>query len=104
MGVNMQDRTSVVKLPLYGQGGTFAYTGTAGASSAFTGRVSGVWVYCTSAAWGRVGVGVTATATDFPIPANQMVFIPVPNDAQGNSRLSVVQVSSGGDAFFIPSQ
>jgi len=98
----MEDRLSVVRQPVYGQGGTFAYTGTAGTSSAFTGGITGVWVYCTSDAYVRVGVEATATVTDWPIPAYVPVWVPIPDDAQGNSRLSAIQVSAGGSAYFCP--
>jgi len=97
-----QDRLSVVRLPLYGSGGTFSYTGTAGNSAALPLNTSGVWVYTTTDSYVRVGVNATATATDWPIFAYQMVWVPVDDDANGASRISAIQQVAGGSAFFMP--
>lgn len=99
-----EDRLSVVRQPVYGQGGTFTYTGTAGNSSGLTGGISGVWVYCTTDAYVRLDSAAAAATTDWPIPSYQMVWIPVPDPLTTSSpvRLSAVQQSTGGSAFFIP--
>lgn len=96
------DRTSVVRLPTYGSGGTFAFTGTAGTSAALPAGTGGVWVFCDSAAWIRVGVAVTATATDWPVPANVMIYIPVADTVTGQARVSAIQIAASGNCYFIP--
>lgn len=97
----MQDRLSVVKLPVAGYGGSVAYTGTAGNSPTFPGTISAVWVWCTTDAWVRVAVGnVAAVATDMPVPALQPVMIPVPQDANANCQVSAVQIAAGGTMYF----
>lgn len=95
----MQDRLSLVRQPIYGSGGVVAYTGTAGTSSALPTAALGAWVWCTTDACVRMGA--TATAADWPVPAFQMVWVPVPDDAVGSSVLSAIQISSGGNAYYV---
>ena len=56
----------LVEYPSY----NVAYTGTAGVTTAWNPGPEGVVVWSTTAAYVRVGEGVTATTSDTPIPAN----------------------------------
>lgn len=96
------DRLSVVRVPVYGYGQTFAYTGTAGNSTAFDFTdLTGIWVTCTTDAYVSFGVDVTATAADFPVAAGQTVWLPLP-EPTAQVRVSAIQLSSGGSCRFIP--
>jgi hypothetical protein len=61
-----------------------------------------VVVWCTTAAYVRVGEGVTATTADMPIPPNTPIPFAVPGGTGAPWRVSAVQVSSGGTVYAKP--
>ena len=79
-----------------------AYTGTAGSTSAWAPGPEGVVVWSTTAAYIRVGEGVTATTADTPIPANTPIPFIVPNGTGAPWRVSAIQVGSGGTVYAKP--
>lgn len=79
-----------------------AYTGTAGSTTAWNPGPEGVVVWCTTAAYIRVGEGVTATTADTPIPANTPIPFLVPNGTGAPWRVSAIQVGSGGTVYAKP--
>ena len=82
---------------------TTTYTGTAGTLAGWPAGPTRVAVVTTTAAYVRVGVGVTATAADLYIPANVHVIIKVPQDSRAWT-VSAVQVASGGSVHAKPLQ
>jgi hypothetical protein len=81
---------------------TVAYTGTAGTiSNNLPVGAKGVWVFCTSIAFVKVGAGVTATATDIPLPASVPVLIPIENNT-GDIKVSAIQSAAGGNLHVQP--
>lgn len=81
---------------------TVAYTGTAGTiTNAIPAGAAGVMLFCTTAAYVKVGVSPTATTTDIPVPPNWMVIIPTPNN-DGNYKVSAVQQATGGSMLVQP--
>ena len=83
-------------------GQTATYTGTAGSTTAFPPHVRAVMVWCTTAAYVRVGVSVTATTADLPLPANVPVLMKVENPTKEPWRVSAIQISSGGSVYAKP--
>lgn len=81
---------------------TANYTGTAGSTTAWNPGPEGVVVWCTSAAYVRVGEGVTATTADTPIPANTPIPFMVPNGTGAPWRVSAIQVSGSGTLYAKP--
>lgn len=81
---------------------TANYTGTAGSTTAWNPGPEGVVVWCTSAAYVRVGEDVTATTADTPIPANTPIPFMVPNGTGAPWRVSAIQVSGGGTLYAKP--
>lgn len=81
---------------------TVAFTGTAGSTTGWPAGPQGVVVWCTSAAYVRVGEGVTATTSDTPIPANTPIPFAVPNGTGAPWRVSAIQISSGGSVYAKP--
>ncbi len=85
---------------------TASYTGTAGNTTAWPPGPQGVVVWCDSAAYVLVGVGVVATtALGTPIPANTPIAFQVPSsvtDSGGNWRVSAIQISAGGTVYAKP--
>lgn len=81
---------------------TAAYTGTAGSTTAWPAGPQGVVVWSTTAAYVRVGEGVTATSADTPIPANTPIPFRVPPGTGAPWRVSAIQVSSGGTVYAKP--
>ena len=79
-----------------------AYTGTAGSTTAWNPGPEGVVVWSTTAAYVRVGEGVTATTADTPIPANTPIPFVVPSGTGAPWRVSAIQVSSGGTVYAKP--
>ncbi len=67
-----------------------AYTGTAGSTTAWAPGPEGVVVWSTTAAYIRVGEGVTATTADTPIPANTPIPFLVPNGTGAPWRVSAM--------------
>jgi len=78
------------------------YTGTAGSTSTWPAGPQGVVVWCSTAAYVRVGEGVTATTSDTPIPANTPIPFVVPAGTGAPWRVSAIQVSSGGSVYAKP--
>ena len=62
----------------------------------------GVVVWSTTAAYVRVGEGVTATTSDTPIPANTPIPFIVPEGTGAPWRVSAIQVSTGGTVYAKP--
>ena len=83
-------------------GQTASYTGTAGSTGTWPAGPQGVVVWCTTAAYIRVGEGVTATTADTPIPPNTPIPFKVPQGAGGQWRVSAIQVSTGGTVYAKP--
>ena len=81
---------------------TASYTGTAGSTSTWNPGPEGVVVWSTTAAYIRVGEGVTATTADTPIPANTPIPFLVPNGTGAPWRVSAIQVASGGAVYAKP--
>jgi hypothetical protein len=80
---------------------TASYTGTAGTVTAWPVGPRAVWVFCTTQAYVRVGVGVTATTADFPVPANFPVILAVP-DQNAPWVVSAIQAAAGGSVYAKP--
>jgi len=59
-------------------------------------------VWSTTAAYVRVGEGVTATTSDTPIPANTPIPFIVPEGTGAPWRVSAIQVSTGGTVYAKP--
>jgi hypothetical protein len=81
---------------------TASYTGTAGSTSTWNPGPEGVVVWSTTAAYIRVGEGVTATTADTPIPANTPIPFVVPSGTGAPWRVSAIQVASGGSVYAKP--
>ena len=88
----------LVEYPSY----SAAYTGTAGSTTAWNPGPEGVVVWSTTAAYVRVGEGVTATTSDTPIPANTPIPFIVPEGTGAPWRVSAIQVSTGGTVYAKP--
>ena len=81
---------------------TASYTGTAGSTSTWPAGPQGVVIWSTTAAYVRVGEGVTATTSDTPIPANTPIPFFVPGGTGAPWRVSAIQISSGGTVYAKP--
>lgn len=81
---------------------TASYTGTAGTTSTWPPGPGGVLVFTTTAAYVKVGVGVTATTASTPLPANVPVLLKVPQGTDEPWRVSAIQIASGGDVYAKP--
>ncbi len=82
---------------------TASYTGTAGVTGTFQAGANAVLVFCTTAAYIKVGVGVTATTASTPIPANTPIIMKVPPNTSGAPwRVSAIQIASGGNVYAKP--
>jgi len=79
-----------------------AYTGTAGSTGTWPAGPQGVVVWSTTAAYVRVGEGVTATTADTPIPANTPIPFKVPGGTGAPWRVSAVQIGSNGTVYAKP--
>ena len=79
-----------------------SYTGTAGSTTAWAPGPEGVVVWSTSAAYIRVGEGVTATTSDTPIPANTPIPFKVPAGTGAPWRVSAIQIGSAGTVYAKP--
>ncbi len=96
------DASATLNDPMYGYGTTTAYTGTAGVTAALVQGAQAVWVVCSTAAHGKIGVGATAVVdVDMAVPANTPVALPV---KVIGSRVSAVMVTggSGGNLYVMP--
>jgi hypothetical protein len=96
--MNMELLNPLVEYPSY----NVAYTGTAGSTTAWNPGPEGVVVWSTTAAYVRVGEGVTATTSDTPIPANTPIPFIVPEGTGAPWRVSAIQVSTGGTVYAKP--
>lgn len=85
-------------------GQTTTYTGTAGTVTGWMKGPSHVAVVVTTAAYIRVGEGVTATTADLYVPANTHVVITVPPNVATGFTVSAIQVASGGSVYAKPVQ
>jgi hypothetical protein len=79
-----------------------AYTGTAGTiANVIPPGAAGVWVFCTSIAYVKVGASPTATVADIPVPASWPILIPIENN-KGDLKVSAVQSAAGGNLHVQP--
>jgi hypothetical protein len=81
---------------------TASFTGTAGSTGTWPAGPQGVVVWSTTAAYIRVGEGVTATTADTPIPANTPIPFKVPGGTGAPWRVSAIQVTGGGTMYAKP--
>ena len=81
---------------------TASFTGTAGSTGTWPAGPQGVVVWSTTAAYVRVGEGVTATTADTPIPANTPIPFKVPGGTGAPWRVSAVQIGSNGTVYAKP--
>jgi hypothetical protein len=88
----------VIRRPIYGSATKTAYTGTAG-STTVPPSTSSVLLWCSTAAYVRVGA--TATTADLPIPANAPIIIPTDNTTGAPITVSAIQEVSNGNLFCI---
>ena len=79
-----------------------SFTGTAGSTATWPAGPQGVVVWCTTAAYVRVGEGVTATTSDTPIPANTPIPFKVPGGTGAPWRVSAIQISGSGTVYAKP--
>jgi hypothetical protein len=79
-----------------------AYTGTAGSTTGWNSGPEGVMVWSDQPCYVAVGVGVTATTSDTPIPAMTPIPFKVPATVTGVWRVSAIQVSTGGTVYCKP--
>jgi hypothetical protein len=88
----------VIRRPIYGSATKTAYTGTAG-STTVPPYTASVLLWCSTAAYVRVGA--TATTTDLPIPANAPIIIPTDNTTGAPITVSAIQEVANGNLFCI---
>ena len=88
----------VIRRPIYGSASKTAYTGTAG-STTVPPYTASVLLWCSTAAYVRVGA--TATTTDLPIPANAPIIIPTDNTTGAPITVSAIQDAAGGNLYCI---
>jgi hypothetical protein len=81
---------------------TASFTGTAGSTGTWPAGPQGVVVWSTTAAYVRVGEGVTATTAGTPIPANTPIPFKVPGGTGAPWRVSAIQVTGGGTVYAKP--
>ena len=81
---------------------TSSYSGTAGNTGTWPAGPQGVVVWCTTAAYIRVGENVTATTADTPIPPNTPIPFKVPGGTGAPWRVSAIQVASNGAVYAKP--
>lgn len=81
---------------------TASYTGTAGSTAGWPAGPQGVVVWCTTAAYVRVGEAATATTADTPIPPNTPIPFAVPGGTGATWRVSAIQVTGGGTVYAKP--
>jgi len=82
-------------VPLFVPGTSYntAYTGTAGTQAALTSGCRMIRVICTTDAYVKVGIGVTATASHMLVIADVVTLIPVSE----SYVVSAIQHTSGGN-------
>jgi len=90
--------TLSLRRPNYGTGVKTAYTDAAG-NTTVPADTNVVIIWCTTAAYVRVGA--TATPTDLPLPANVVAQIPVSNKTGGPITVSAIRESESGNMFCI---
>lgn len=88
----------VIRRPVYGSASKTAYTGTAG-STTVPSYTASVLLWCSSAAYVRVGA--TATTADLPLPANAPIIIPTDNTTGAPITVSAIQDTAGGNLYCI---
>ncbi len=81
---------------------TASYTGTAGSTATFQNGPNAVLVFATTAAYIKVGEGVTATTASTPLPANVPIIMAVPPGSGAPWRVSAIQIATGGDVYAKP--
>ena len=82
---------------------TATYTGTAGSTATWPHGPQGILVWSDQACYVRVGVGVTATSADTPIPPFTPIAFRAPQGMDtGPWRVSAIQVTTGGTVYAKP--
>ena len=81
---------------------TATYTGTAGTVAAWPPGASAVLVFATTAAYIKVGVGVTATTASTPLPANIVAIFKVDSQTGSPWVVSAIQIAAGGSVYAKP--
>ena len=81
---------------------TASFTNTAASTDPWPAGAQGVMVWCTQAAYIRVGEGVTATTADTPIPANTPIPFKVPGGTGAPWRVSAIRVGTDGVVYAKP--
>ena len=79
-----------------------AFTGTAGSTTGWNAGPEGVMVWSTEPCYVAVGEGVTATASDTPIPAFTPIPFKIPTGTSALWRVSAIQISAGGTVYCKP--
>ena len=88
----------VIRRPVYGSASKTSYTGTAG-STTVPSYTASVLLWCSSAAYVRVGAA--ATTADLPLPANAPIIIPTDNTTGAPITVSAIQDTAGGNLYCI---
>jgi hypothetical protein len=81
---------------------TASFTATAASTDPWPPGAQGVVVWCTKDAYIAVGVGVTATTADTPIPANTPIPFRVPPGTGAPWRVSAIRVADDGVLYAKP--
>lgn len=84
-----------------GPGQVVAYTTTTAIANALPVGAFAVWVWCTTAAYVKVGTSPTATNVDIPVPANTPVVIPIGTN-DGTIKVAALQETTGGNLHVLP--
>ena len=79
-----------------------AFTGTAGTTANWPPGAQGVLLWSTTDAYVRVGVGITATTADTPLPAYTPVAFHAPQTENLPWQVSAIQISAGGTLYAKP--
>ena len=83
-------------------GRTITYTDVAGGTATWTPGPQGVVVFCTTAAYVSVGVGVTATIASTPVPANTPIAFKIPQGTGAPWRVSAIRIADSGSVYAKP--
>ena len=79
-----------------------AFTGTAGSTGTWPTGPQGVLIWSTTDCYVQVGVGVTATTADTPVPSYTPITFLVPYNTGEPCRVSAIQISAGGTVYAKP--
>lgn len=88
----------VIRRPIYGSASKTAYT-TAAGSTTVPSYTASVLIWCSTAAYVRVGAA--AATTDLPLPANAPIIIPTDNTTGAPITVSAIRDSQDGNLYCI---